>query len=29
LRGIECRSRYAEAFRIDKMVLGPMAAAKP
>lgn len=22
LRGIECRSRYAEAFRVDKMTLG-------
>jgi LmbE family N-acetylglucosaminyl deacetylase len=22
LRGMECRSRYAEAFRVDKMVLG-------
>lgn len=29
LRGIECRSRYAEAFRIDKMVLDATAPAEP
>lgn len=27
LRGLECRSRYAEAFRVDKMVLRPTTTA--